>query len=42
MKTCVVRVFGPAAANETAPRLFSYTTGSSGIVACSHACDTSG
>ena len=42
MKTCVVRVFGPAAANATAPRWFCVVIVSSGIVARSHAFDTAG
>jgi hypothetical protein len=40
--TCVVRVFGPAAAKLTAPRVLWAATGSSGIVARSHAVETVG
>ena len=42
MKTCVVRVFGPADANATVPRVLWTITGSSGIVALCQAVDTWG
>ena len=42
MKTCVVRVFGPADANVTAPLVLWTVTGSSWIVAFCQAFDTWG
>src|SRR5689334_3206397 len=42
MKSWVVRVFGPAEANETAPRVLCAFTGSSVIVAERHAAETFG
>ena len=41
-KICVVRVFGPADAKLTVPRVLWFVTTSSGIVAFAHAFDTCG
>ena len=42
MKSCVVRVFGPRAANDSVPRLLLTLTGSSGIVRSNQAAEMVG
>jgi hypothetical protein len=42
MKSCVVRVSGPAVAKVSIPRLFDCVTGSSGILASRHTRFTAG